>query len=239
VGFETLNQAALDQANKHHNKIADYEVGIENAHRAGIHILGSLVIGFEDDKTDAFEKIVEFTDKTNLSFVMINALTTYPGTDLYERMKAQKRITKYDPDLLNGIYPTMHYRHFTQEELVKGILSTLDRVYSFETLVKKAPAVLGNGGFTDLVQPQIHWWVKVRSMIHLLFRYLLSFNKLKRRLLILMFRLVKEKRVDRGAVIQYLLFITAIHGYQAFNKRQVQKILPKLQENDRARPIAF
>lgn len=239
VGFETLNPSALKEAGKFQNKLSKYETGIENAHRAGIHILGSFVAGFESDTLETFEEIDRFTQQTGLSFVMINALSAYPGTDLYDRMGAAGRITKINPDLCNGIYPTMHYRHISQEEMFFGILSTLDNVYSFETLSDKAPAVLGNGGFQNRVQPPISFWVKLRSTLHVLFRYALSPNRYKRLLFSRLFGLIRSKRTDVGVVIQYLLFISSIHGYQLFNQRQGKTLLKELRANDQTRPPAL
>ncbi len=239
IGFETLNPRALEEANKLHNKVAAYETGVANAHRAGIHIFASFVVGFESDTEAEFEAIREFTERTHLSFVMINSLNIYPGTDLYHRIREEGRSTKIDPDLCNGIYPTMHYRHITQERMFTRILDTLDRVYAFNTLMKKGAAVLGNGAFRDLVQPPISAWVKLRTMWHLLVRYALSFDRFKRRLMFGLIRLVREGRIDVGAVMQYLLFISSIHGYQAFNKRQGRTVLPALRANDRARPAGL
>jgi hypothetical protein len=209
---------------------------VENAHRAGIHILASFVVGFEADTDRAFSEILSFTERANLSFAMINTLCTFPGTDLYYRMKHQGRVTEANPDLCNGIYPTMHYRHISQEGMFRGILATLDRVYAFEGLARKGQQVLGNGAFRNLVEPRISFWVKLRSSIHLLRRFILSLNRHKRRLFFSLIRLIKTQQADVGAVMSYLLFISSIHGYQAFNRRQGRKIIPGLREQDRHRP---
>lgn len=235
IGFETLNPEGLQEANKRQNKIELYESGVANAHRVGIHILASFVAGFETDTVTTFKKIYEFTERNNLSLVMINALSVYPGTDLYTRMKTAGRITRINTDLCNGIYPTMHYRQMTQVQMFTGILSTLDKVYSYESLSRKGPAVLGNGAFVNQNQPPVSSWVKTKSMAHLFFRYFLFASRHKRRLLFRLLALIREKRADIGAVMQYLMFITSIHGYQAFNRRQGKMILPQLKANDRSR----
>lgn len=233
IGFETLNPKSLEEAHKTQNQTARYQIAVENAHRAGIHVLASFVVGFDADTVAAFEDIRRFTETANLSFVMINALSVYPGTDLFNRMKNEGRITTINTDLCNGLYPTMRYVGITQSEMFAHIIHTLDRIYSFESLSNRGPAVLGNGAFREQFFPPISKMVKLRSVLHLLFRYALSSNKFKRRLLYRLIALVKQKRLSVGAMMQYLLFVTSIRGYLAFNKRQSKSILSELNITDR------
>ncbi len=233
IGFETLNQKSLEEAHKPQNHTAMYKAAVENAHRAGIHVLASFVVGFDADTKDTFDEIRRFTEQANLSFVMVNALSVYPGTDLYNRMKLEGRITRINTDLCNGLVPTMRYRRISQTEMFDGIIDTLSRIFSFENLSVRGPAVLGTGAFLEQIEPPISVFVKLRSVLHLLFHYALSLNKHKRRLLFRLMRLVREKRLSIGGLMQYLLFVTSIRGYLEFNKRQRRFILPELERNDR------
>ena len=232
IGFETLDPKSLKAARKPQNRVEKYQVGIENVHRAGMHVLGSFVVGFENDTEETFSRILAFTKQANLSFVMLNALSVYPGTDLHQRMKAAGRVTRINTDLCNGLVPTMRYAHLTQEAVFRGILTTLEEIFSFENLSVRGPAVLSNGAFLDRVTPKISAKVKLRSVLHLLFRYALSFNRHKRRLLFQLISMVRAGRLGMGAMMQYLMFVTSIRGYLRFNERRAPHILAELREND-------
>jgi radical SAM superfamily enzyme YgiQ (UPF0313 family) len=232
IGFESLNNASLEEAKKPQNRIAEYRDAVENIHRAGIHVLGSFVVGFDSDTSQSFEQIQEFVEETSVTLVMINALSVYPGTDLYYRMKEEGRITRINTDLCNGLYPTMQYRNITQTEMFLGILDTLDRIYSFKSLCVRGPEALGNGSFVALTEPPISRWVKLRAMGHVFFRYFLSTNRFQRRLLFRLVELIRKKRLSIGAMMQYLLFVSSIRGYLKFNRRQSRAILKELALND-------
>ncbi len=230
IGFESLNPESLKDANKPHNKVSEYIRGVENVHKAGIHILASFVAGFDSDTIDTFEQIRKFTEDANLSFVMINALSVYPGTDLYLRMKKEGRVMRINTDLCNGIYPTMQYRNISQAEMFTGILDTLSKIFSFENLAVRGPAVLGNGAFAGTSALSISTMTKLRSMLHVIFRYVLSFDRFKRKLLLRLFTLVRKRRLSVSAMMQYLLFITSIRGYLKFNRSNSEKILKELSQ---------
>ena len=232
IGFETLDPKSLKEAHKPQNRVEKYLVGIENVHRAGMHVLGSFVVGFENDTEETFARILTFTKQANLSFVMLNALSVYPGTDLHRRMEAAGRVTRINTDLCNGLVPTMRYAHLTQEAVFSGILSALREIFSFENLSVRGPSVLGNGAFLDRVTPEVSAWVKLRSVLHLLFRYALSLNRHKRRLLFQLIRMVRAGRLGMGAMMQYLMFVTSIRGYLRFNERRAPRILADLRRND-------
>ncbi len=232
IGFESLNPASLEEAKKPQNRVVEYQIAVENIHRAGIHVLGSFVVGFDSDTAQSFEQIREFIEKSHMTLVMINALSVYPGTDLYFRMEKESRITHINTDLCNGLYPTMRYRNLSQTEMFHGILDTLDRVYSFESLSVRAPEALGNGAFVNLIEPPISLWVKFRSMWHVLTRWILNKNRYKRRLFYRLAALVRKQHLSVGAMMQYLMFITSICGYLKFNRKKSRAILPELAVND-------
>lgn len=232
LGIESLNPASLRETGKRQNRIERYEAGIAALHRHGLHVVGSFIVGFDADRLDAFEHIVNFTDRTNLSLIMLNVLTAYPGTDLFERMRRVGRMADIDPDLLNGIHPTMRYRHISQAEMFETYFQVLERLLAPERVRKKAVKIFGNGSFRKYNEADIRVGDKVFSLGHLVRRFLLTADVAKRRLLTDLFSLVFRHKVPVGNVVEFLLLISSFYGYLEFTRRHRRAILERIRRND-------
>ena len=60
IGFESLNQASLDETKKSFNMHRDYGTVVERVHDRGIAIMGCFVFGFDHDTTATFDETVDF-----------------------------------------------------------------------------------------------------------------------------------------------------------------------------------
>ncbi len=147
LGFESLNPQSLSEARKSQNRIEDYELTIQRIHRSGIHVIGAFVVGFDADTLEAFDQICAFADRNNISYVMLNMLTAFPGTGLYRRMKKQGRLLHVSPELLNGMFPSFRYKNMSEVDIFTRYFDTLERLYAFRDLRRKALNVLGTGCF--------------------------------------------------------------------------------------------
>lgn len=102
IGFESIDSKTLSAMRKSGvNRIEHYEENIKKIHDKGIKIFGSFIVGMDNDGEDVFDNIYEFCEKTKIDFPIANCLTPFPGTDLYNRFKAEGRIidtdwSKYD-----------------------------------------------------------------------------------------------------------------------------------------------
>ena len=188
LGIESLDDAALKEAGKHQNKIEKYEKGIETIHNHGIHVIGSFIVGFDTDKLDAFDTIFDFALEMGITMISLNVLSSYPGTDLYERMKADGRINNIDTDML-GIYPTMQYNLVSQGDMFSKFFSTLEKMYSYEVTLEKARNILTNGRFTHYNEADISVIDKLRSMAYLFRQYLITGNAAQREMFRFLFSL--------------------------------------------------
>jgi radical SAM superfamily enzyme YgiQ (UPF0313 family) len=92
VGFESLDQEALDALGKPFNRAADFERSVEAIHRRGIGIFGTFVVGLESDTGDVFERIVGFAERVRLEVAFPLILAPLPGTNLYERFGRDGRL---------------------------------------------------------------------------------------------------------------------------------------------------
>ncbi len=232
LGIESLDGACLKEAGKHQNKVELYEEGIARIHGHGIHVISSFIVGFDHDRLDAFDKIYDFTIKNNLSYIMLNVLTAYPGTHLYERMKEQGRIADIDPNLLNGIYPTMQYAHISQTEMFEKYFETLEKMFSYELVGQKAKNSLGSGSFTHYNEADISIREKFSSIAGLIKRYLFSGDRSRKVLLFDLFGAALNRRVTLGNVVEFLLMIASFNGYLEFTKEHRREIIKEISNND-------
>jgi radical SAM superfamily enzyme YgiQ (UPF0313 family) len=232
LGIESLNEECLRETGKRQNKVERYEAGIRRIHSHGIHVIGSFIVGFDADRLDAFEKIFEFTVRTDISLVMLNVLTAYPGTDTYTRLKAAGRITAIDPDLLNGIYPTMQHYHISQTDMFRTYFQTLERMFEPAIVREKALRVFATGAFRRYTAGDITATDKVLSLIHLTRFFVLSGNRERRRLLTDLLRLAWSGQAQIGHVVEFLLMISSFVGYLEFTKEHRAWIMERIARQD-------
>ena len=121
IGFESLTQMSLDGANKSFNKVERYEEIIRRIHSHGISIQAGIVFGFDCDTLDVFDKTLAFLRNNGISQATFNMLTPYPGTPLFERLKAEGRILTEDWAKYNSRTDVVFQpKNMTPEELLAG-----------------------------------------------------------------------------------------------------------------------
>lgn len=232
-GIESVNPASIKEAHKLQNKIERYEEGIRRVQAAGIHVIGSFIVGFDSDNLNAFDDIYNFSIKCNLTFVQLNILIAYPGTKLYQCLEAEKRLNPIDPNLLNGIYPTIQFNKMSQTELYHKYFSMLAELYDFDHIRTKILPVLKTGKFTRGNTGDITTRDKFYSILHLIVMYLITFNKDKRKLFWDLLILVRKKITSINVVVEFLLFVSSFHGYLKYTKRHGPDILKIIKKYDK------
>ncbi|MBN1408270.1 MAG: B12-binding domain-containing radical SAM protein [Calditrichaceae bacterium] len=232
-GFESINPDSIKEAHKLQNKIERYEEGIHLVQSMGIHVIGSFIVGFDSDALSAFDDIYNFCSRNNLSFIQLNVLMAYPGTNLNERLKKEKRLNPIDPNLLNGIYPTIQFNNMSQTKLYHKYFDTLAKFHDYDHVRKLATAELQNSKFYRDNSADITIRDKFISISHLINKYLLTLNKKKRRMFLNLIGLVRQGITSINVVVEFLLFISSFHGYLRYTKRHGAEILKKIEQYDR------
>lgn len=92
VGIESVNPETLKGFNKKVNKVDEFYENIHNIQSAGIKVLGSFILGSDNDDESIFEKTVKFIRENNLIFNMVSILTPLPGTRLFDQFESEGRI---------------------------------------------------------------------------------------------------------------------------------------------------
>ncbi len=93
VGFESLNENNLLQMKKKVNITKEErDVLVQRIHDAGIGIYATFVFGYDEDDEGTVEQALRFSEKHRFYTAAFNHLLPFPGTELYERLKAQNRL---------------------------------------------------------------------------------------------------------------------------------------------------
>ncbi len=214
IGFESLSPEALQETNKKHNKVEEYEEAIGRIHAHGLNVLASFIVGFDADTLDTFDHILAFMERTRLVYGMLSILAAAPGTDLYNRMQDEGRLPPVRREFINGALPCMHYMNFSQTEVLERYFETLAAMYDSASLRRRAVPLFAGGEFANSgTATEVGPWEKLTTSVKLMGRFLFSRDKEKRLLFRELFGLVQEGKVSAESIVVFLLTVQATHDY--------------------------
>ena len=137
IGFESISEENLSRMDKGINLKHDYIDSIKRIQSHGILVHGSFILGYDFDTLNTFDKLADFIDESNLLMPLINILTPFPGTKLFERLEKEGRILHKDWDRYDGQNVVFRPALMTPEELSEGYRKVVRRVYSFDSIDRK------------------------------------------------------------------------------------------------------
>jgi radical SAM superfamily enzyme YgiQ (UPF0313 family) len=141
VGFESTRKKSLDlidRANWKAKRRDSYERFIDEVQGRGVTVNGCFILGLDSDTPDVFEEVVEFVRRTGLLECQVTVLTPFPGTRLYDRLKAEGRLLKdhfWDRCTLFDV--NFMPRHMSVEELEAGMRWLFEQLYCGEEQMRR------------------------------------------------------------------------------------------------------
>jgi radical SAM superfamily enzyme YgiQ (UPF0313 family) len=137
IGFESFSTKNLNAMGKGFNQPSRYAEAVERIHEHGIGIMGTFIVGLDDDDPGVFQKIIDFCINSKLDWALAFIMAPYPGTDSFLRLEKEGRIfcrdwEKYDS--LNAVYQPLR---MSVEELEKGLKRIWKEVFSISSLYKR------------------------------------------------------------------------------------------------------
>ncbi|SDO65268.1 B12-binding domain-containing radical SAM protein [Clostridium gasigenes] len=136
IGFESINEMSLVNANKRSNLGQDYSKAIKRLDELGIMINGSFIFGLDNDTKDVFDRTTEWAIKSGIATATNHILTPYPGTVIYEQMKKDNRILTDDWRLYDTRHLVFKHPNISKEEMEAGYNRAYENFYKWGNIVK-------------------------------------------------------------------------------------------------------
>jgi len=137
IGFESLSPTNLKRIKKGFNKPAQYNEAIKKIHGHGMGIMGTFIVGLDDDDPGVFQKTIDFILENQLDWALAFIMTPYPGTESFERLEREGRILHRDwerYDSLNVVYQPLL---LSAEELERGMRRIWKEVFSIRSIFRR------------------------------------------------------------------------------------------------------
>ena len=129
VGIESPNEQSLIECNKMPNKGRDLLASVKSLQNHGLQVQGGFIVGFDGDPQSIFRSQINFIQSSGIVTAMVGVLMAPPGTTLYKRLEAEKRLlpggTGNNTDGTTNFVPRMGL-----EALVSGYRQVVNTIYS-------------------------------------------------------------------------------------------------------------
>ncbi len=138
IGIESLNQAALDDIEKHQS--------VEDIRRAGkacrehsIRVVASVVLGIDEDGPADIARAVDFAKSIDAYQLQPAILTPFPGTPVYDQFAKEGRMltkTVDDWSLFDMTNVTFQPKKMSPWDLQKAFFESCNRFYDFPSILR-------------------------------------------------------------------------------------------------------
>jgi len=141
LGIETPDESGLIASNKLQNTRRSLLESVATIQSYGMQVMGGFILGFDTDKDDIFDRMVEFIQKSGIPIAMVGLLQAMPGTQLFHRLRREGRIV--DAGGGNNTDSRLNYLpQMDAAKLVEGYRSVLKRIYSCEAYYERVKLYL-------------------------------------------------------------------------------------------------
>lgn len=85
IGVESGSQKIIRFLNKKF-EVKEAEKNIRIAHQKGFELMGFFMVGYPIETKDDMQQSLRFAIRSGMSFIVVSAITPYPGTALYDQL---------------------------------------------------------------------------------------------------------------------------------------------------------
>ena len=137
IGFESFSTKNLKAMGKGFNQPPHYAEAVKRIHDHGIGIMGTFMVGLDDDDPGVFQRSIDFCIDSRLDWALTFIMAPYPGTESFLRLEKEGRIfcrdwEKYDS--LNVVYQPLL---MSEQDLEKGMRRIWKEVFSLSSIYKR------------------------------------------------------------------------------------------------------
>ncbi len=165
IGIETPNRESLKETGKYGNLRGDMLTEVHKVLSYGIVVRGAMIVGFDNDDTDIFDRQYEFIQKACLPSISLHMLNAPVGTRLWRRLRGEGRVIdafsiadNSTQRLFNNIIP----KRMSRVELMQGFRDLYANVFTWESFKERM------FGFVSLANRSLNVPQKTESIHKLL-----------------------------------------------------------------------
>ncbi len=137
LGFESVNQTSLKRIAKGFNKEDQYAEVMKIAHDNQIVVQGTFVFGFDEDGPDVFARTVERVQDLKVDIPRYSIYTPYPGSRLFDRLKAEGRILSYDWAEYDTMHVTIRPKNMSPAQLFEGFRWAYKETFKISSILER------------------------------------------------------------------------------------------------------
>jgi radical SAM superfamily enzyme YgiQ (UPF0313 family) len=163
IGIESLNKSSLEQIDKNWNNPERYASAFKVLRNNGIDVSTEMIIGLDGDDDSVFQNTYNFIVKNKISIPRVHIITPVPGTQLFERMLSDNRITSQDFGRYSGGKVNFIPKNIKAEILQKGYWSLYKELFSWHSILKR---IFINEANLDPYMQAVVWAVNLRYKYH-------------------------------------------------------------------------
>jgi len=144
IGFESPTAEGLTEVGKRFNllKGRDLAASVARIQRHHIHVVGSFIIGLDADTSGIGLRTAEAARRYGVDNLNALFLTPLPGTQLWDRMKADGRIIldtfPHDWRYYTLTFPVARYAHLSQGQAIEEMRACDRHFYSLPRILVRA-----------------------------------------------------------------------------------------------------
>ncbi|MGQ9789028.1 MAG: B12-binding domain-containing radical SAM protein [Candidatus Hadarchaeaceae archaeon] len=127
-GIESGSQKTLDFIGKGITPKMS-ERAVENAKRAGLHVLGSFVIGFPEETAEDIETTIKFSKKVGVDLAQFTIATPFPGTRLWTYTLKEKILLTMNWRRFTTLDPVIKLKYLTADQVGKALRTAYLKFY--------------------------------------------------------------------------------------------------------------
>jgi radical SAM superfamily enzyme YgiQ (UPF0313 family) len=137
IGFESFSAKNLKAMGKGFNQPSRYAEAVSRIHDQGVGVMGTFIVGLDDDDPGVFQRIIDFSIASKLDWALTFIMAPYPGTDSFLRLEKEGRILSRDWEKYDSLHVVYQPLGMSVEELEEGMRRAWKEVFSTSSIYQR------------------------------------------------------------------------------------------------------
>ena len=137
IGFESFSEKNLEAMGKGFNQPSKYAEAIQRIHDKGIGIMGTFIVGLDDDDPGVFQRIIDFSNQQQIDWALTFIMAPYPGTESFNRLERAGRILNRDWEKYDSLNVVFQPLQMSPEDLRQGMRRVWKEGFSLPSIYQR------------------------------------------------------------------------------------------------------